>query len=264
MRKGNMHTRDSAEVVEGIASTVYIPLPTLPAIWLVARRQLVEALWTRSSLVMFGVSLVINTFIVWSTIQPQSSNGQHAIGNTLAFLLLFVALLNSQPAVGIAAGVFAGDKERGCLLPLLATPASNTALLAGKVLGAVIPALLYTVAGIIIYLAEIALLFGPATLALMPPGLSLAVVVFIPALLIFAATVACLISSRVATFQSAQTYSSLITTGLWLIFGALVFAAAFFTLWIFVLGVLVAYVLDGLLIVLAARTWQREEVMAKQ
>ncbi len=258
-----MHT---GEDVETTASTFYTPLPTLLAIWLVARRQMVEALLTRSSLVMFGVSLVINTFVVWNTIQPQneSPNGQRAIGNTLAFLLLFIALLNSQPAVGIAAGVFAGDKERGCLLPLLATPASNTALLAGKVLGAVIPALLYTVVGIIIYLVEVALLFGPATLSLMPPGLALTVVAFIPALLIFAATVTCLISSRVATFQSAQTYSSLITTGLWLIFGALVFVAAIFALWIFALGVLAAYILDGLLIVLAARTWQREEVMAKQ
>ena len=249
-------------------STAYTPSSTLPTVWLIARRQLVEALWTRSSLVMFGVSLVISTFIIWSTLQPNlhdhSPSGQFVIGNTLAFLLLLVALLNAQPAVGIAAGVFAGDKERGCLLPLLATPASNTALLAGKVLGAVIPALLYTTAGIIIYLVEVVLLFGTSTLALMPPGLSIAVVAFIPALLIFAATIACLISSRVATFQSAQTYSSLITTALWLIFGALVFVAAFFALWIFALGVLVAYLLDGLLIVMAARTWQREEVMAQQ
>lgn len=249
-------------------NTSYTPLSTLSTVWLIGRRQMIEALWTRSSLVMFGVSLVINTFIVWSTIQPNlrdhSPNGQFVIGNTLAFLLLLVALLNAQPAVGIAAGVFAGDKERGCLLPLLATPASNTALLAGKVLGAVIPALLYTMVGIIIYLGEVVLLFGTSTLALMPLGLSSAVVALIPALLIFAATIACLISSRVATFQSAQTYSSLITTALWLIFGALVFVAAFFALWIFALGVLVAYLLDGLLIVMAARTWQREEVMAKQ
>lgn len=244
----------------------YTPLPMPSTIWLIARRQMVEALWTRSSLVMFGVSLVINTFIVWNTIQSlnHSFNGQHMIGNTLAFLLLFIALLNAQPAVGIAAGVFAGDKERGCLLPLLATPTSNTALLGGKVLGAVIPALLYTLAGILIYLVEVALLFGPATLSLMPPGLSLTVAAFIPALLIFGAAVASLISSRVATFQSAQTYSSLITTGLWIIFGVLVFVAALFALWIFVLAVLVAYILDGLLIILAARTWQREEVMAKQ
>ncbi len=250
------------------ARTSYTPLSTPAAIWLIARRQMIEAMWTRSTLVMFGVSLVINTFIVWSTLQPtvrsNSSPNHFVVGNTLAFLLLLVALLNAQPAVGIAAGVFAGDKERGCLLPLLATPASNTALLAGKVLGAVIPALLYTIVGIILYLLEIVLLFGTATLALMPLGLSLVVVAFIPALLIFATTIASVVSSRVATFQSAQTYSSLITTALWLIFGALVFVGALFALWIFALGVLVAYLLDGLLIILAARTWQREEVMAKQ
>ncbi len=246
--------------------TFYTPLSTLSIIWLIAYRQMAEALWKLSSLVTFGVSLVINTFIIWNTIQSQNHtlNGQHTIGNILAYLLLFVALLNAQPAVGIAAGVFAGDKERGCLLPLLATPASNTALFAGKVLGAVIPALLYTLAGIIIYLIEVVSLLGSATLALMPLGLSLAVAVFIPALLIFGATVASLISSRVATFQSAQTYSSLITTGLWIIFGILVLAITLFPLWIFVLTVIVVYALDGLLIVLAARTWQREEVMAKQ
>lgn len=253
---------------ETMVRNVYTPLPILPTLWLIARRQMIEALLTRSSMVVFAVSVVINTFVVWSTIQPNihnhSPNAQLATGNALAFLLLLVALLNAQPAVGIASGVFAGDKERGCLLPLLATPASNTAILAGKVLGAVIPAFLYTIAGIIIYLIEVVLLFGSATLALMPPALSLMVIAFIPALLIFGAIIASLISSRVATFQSAQTYSSLVTTALWLIFGALVFVAASFALWIFALGVLVAYILDGLLIVLAARTWQREEVMAKQ
>ncbi len=257
----NKENQDS-EAIRGIS---YRQLSTAKTIWLVARRQMVEALWTRSSLVTFGVSLVTDTFIVWSTIQTQnhSPNGHHNLGNTLAFLLMFVALFNAQPAIGIAAGVFAGDKERGSLLPLLATPASNTALVAGKVFGAVIPALLYTLAGILIYLIEIALLFGSATLALMPLGLSLTIATFIPALLIFAATIASLISSRVATFQSAQTYSSLITTGLWLIFGALVFISTLFSLWIFVLAVLLAYILDGLLIILTARTWQREEVIAK-
>ena len=190
--------------------TPYASLSTPAAIWLIARRQMMEAIWTRSTLVMFGVSLVINTFIVWSTLQPtvrsNASPNHFVVGNTLAFLLLLVALLNAQPAVGIAAGVFAGDKERGCLLPLLATPASNTALLAGKILGAAIPALLYTIIGIILYLLEIILFFGTATLAFMPLGLSLVILVFIPALLIFAATIASVVSSRVATFQSAQTY----------------------------------------------------------
>jgi ABC-type transport system involved in multi-copper enzyme maturation permease subunit len=260
-----MYSKDSKDAKTKI-STSYTPLPTLSTIWLIAHRQMNEAIWQRSSLVTFSVSLLINTFIIWSTIrsQYQSFNGQHGSGNTLAYLLLFVALLNGQPAIGIASGVFAGDKERGSLLPLLATPASNTALLAGKVLGAVIPALLYTLVGIIFYLIEVALLFGPATLALMPPGLSLAVVAFIPALLIFAATIASLISSRVATFQSAQMYSSFITTGLWIIFGLLILVSSIFSIWIFVFAVLAAYILDRQLIILAARTWQREEVMAKQ
>lgn len=260
-----MYDRDS-EGTEKLKYTSYTPLSTPTTVWLIAHRQMIEALRKRSSLITFGISLVINTFIIWNTIQlqNQSLDGQQRIGNTLAYLLLFVALLNAQPAVGIAAGVFAGDKERGCLLPLLATPTSNVALIAGKVLGAVIPALLYTLGGIAFYLLEIALLLGPATLLLMPLGLSLAVLAFIPGLLIFAATVASIISSRVTTFQSAQTYSSLITTGLWIIFGVLILLASLFSFWIFVLAVPTIYILDSQLIILTVRTWQREEVMARQ
>ena len=47
-------------------------------------------------------------------------------------------------AVGIASGQFAGEKERGILTPLLASPASNVAIFGGKVLGAIIPPLSYS------------------------------------------------------------------------------------------------------------------------
>lgn len=99
--------------------------------------------------------------------------------------MLFVGLMPATPAIGIASGVFAGDKERGSLTPLLVTPASNTAIFAGKVLGAILPALAYAAIGILIYFAEIALLYGPDTLGLLPIGLSLLIVLLIPAIVLY-------------------------------------------------------------------------------
>lgn len=238
-------------------------------IWLIAWRQIVEAVRTRSTLVMTGFFLVFQTIIVLVSLGPMlqgqlSPRAMSFTGTLMAFYLLFVGLMPSTPAIGIASGVFAGDKERGCLTPLLVTPASNTAIFAGKVLGAVLPALAYSVIGILVYLTEIALLYGPGKLALLPVGLSLLILLIIPALTLMGATVASLISSRVNTFQSAQNYSSLILLVLWFGLFALVFLAASFGLWLFATVVVAIFVLDVLLIVVGANTWRREEVMARQ
>ncbi|HEY6411221.1 MAG TPA: hypothetical protein VIY29_27495, partial [Ktedonobacteraceae bacterium] len=185
-------------------------------------------------------------------------------GTLMAFYLLFVGLMPSTPSIGIASGVFAGDKERGCLTPLLVTPASNTAIFAGKVLGAVLPALAYSIIGILVYLAEIAFLYGPAKLNLLPTGLSILILLVIPALSLLGATLASLISSRVNTFQSAQNYSSLLLFVLWSVLFVLVFLVTIFGLWLFAAVVAAIFILDVLLIVVGANTWRREEVMARQ
>src|SRR5437667_4120479 len=205
---------DTTRVTYKKASSLYIT-------WLIARRQMLEAIRDKSTLMMSGMFLIVQTVLVLISIGPalqdHTAVGLQRAGFLMAFYLLFVGLMPATPAIGIASGVFAGDKERGCLTPLLVTPASNTAILAGKVLGAVLPALAYAVIGILIYFAEIALLYGPDKLALLPVGLSLLILLVIPALALLGATVASLISSRVTTFQSAQNYSSLLLMVLWFV-----------------------------------------------
>src|SRR6266702_5458687 len=196
------------------ARATYKKASTLQITWLIASRQMLEAIRDRSTLMMSGIFLIFQTVLVLisvgPTLQDHTQAGLSKAGFLMAFFLLFVGLMPSTPAIGIASGVFAGDKERGCLTPLLVTPASNTAIFAGKVLGAVLPALAYSVIGILTYFAEIALFYGPDKLALLPAGLSLLILLVIPALTLLGASVASLISSRVNTFQSAQNYSSLI------------------------------------------------------
>jgi hypothetical protein len=138
------------------------------------------------------------------------------------------------------------------------------AIFAGKVLGAILPALAYAAVGILVYFAEISLLYGQDTLKLFPTGFSVLIVLLIPAIALFGTALASTLSSRVRTFQSAQNYSSIILTVFWLGLGALFFLARAWGLWSFAIAVIGVYIIATLLIVLSAATWRREEVMARQ
>ena len=131
-------------------------------------------------------------------------------------------------------------------------------------LGAVLPALIYALIGVMVYFAEIALIFGPDKLALFPVGLSIAVLVLIPAITLLGASLASIISSRVSTFHAAQNYTSIILILFWFGLAALLFLASAWGLWVFILAVIGLIGVDVLLIVVGAATWRREEVMAQR
>ncbi len=250
------------------ARATYKKASTPQITWSIARRQMLEAIRDRSTLILSGIFLAFQTVLVLISVGPALQDhtlaGLQKAGFLMAIYLLFVGLMPATPAIGIASGVFAGDKERGSLTPLLVTPASNTAIFAGKVLGAVLPALAYAVIGILVYFAEITLLYGPATLALLPIGLSILILLLIPGIVLFGAALASVISSRVRTFQSAQNYSSLILFVLWTGLFGLLFLQGILGLWAFAVAVAGVYVVAILFIVLSAVTWRREEVMARQ
>jgi ABC-type Na+ efflux pump permease subunit len=237
--------------------------------WLIAWRAATEALRDRLSLLVgLFFALVLPLAVLVLVIRPIALGGAgasdaSALADGIPFSLLLVGVLPAFSAVGIAAGQFAGEKERGVLTPLLASPASNLAIFAGKVLGAVIPPLLYAAVAEAVYAVGAAALVGPTALALLRVPLSVATVLLVPSVTCFAAVVASLISSRVRTFNAAQQLGGLALMPVW----ALVFAlaarlrevgpAALFE----TVGVLA--VLDAVLIALAAATWRREEVLAQ-
>src|ERR1700674_6088823 len=95
----------------------------------------------------FGFAVVVPILLVIVEVRSfdaGGANGDPVFAAALAFNLLVVGLLPTVSAVGVAAGQFAGEKERGILTPLLASPASNLAIFGGKVLGAIIPPLAYS------------------------------------------------------------------------------------------------------------------------
>jgi ABC-type Na+ efflux pump permease subunit len=232
-------------------------------IWLIAGRAALESLRDRLSLILgLIVALPVPLAIVALVVRPAARGG--GLSAAVALYLLIVGMLPAFSATGIAAGQFAGEKERGVLTPLLASPASNLAIFGGKVLGAMIPPLLYALLAEAVYLAGLAGLIGPAALVLIPPWLGAATLLLVPTVAGFAAVVASLISSRVRTFNAAQQLSGLVLMPIWaLVFGLAARLGALGPLPLFAAAAALLLV-DAAIAVLAAATWRREDVLASR
>lgn len=237
-------------------------------LWLIAQRAALESLRDRTTLTL-GLFFAIVLPVAWvlTAVRAQAigsgTSGQAAgLGSALAINLLLVGLLPATGAVGVAAGQFAGEKEQGSLAPLLASPASNRAIFGGKILGAILPTLLFAIVAETTYVGSVALVIGPNVLHRLPLGLSLTMLALVPVIALFAATVASLVSSRVRTYNAAQQIASLVVLPFWAALSGLTVAMRSWgggALLALVLGFLA---LDAALVALAAATWRREEVLA--
>src|SRR5262249_41917008 len=128
-----------------VESPVYVPPGDLRATLLIARRAALESLRDRTTLLISAFfSLALPLLWVLLAIRPAAGGPQRHLGVLMPFSLLPVGWLPATAASSVASGQFAGEKEQGTLAPLLASPASNRAIFGGKVLGAVLPALLYS------------------------------------------------------------------------------------------------------------------------
>jgi len=88
-----------------------------------------------------------------------SGFGAEIIGErTIPFLLMIVGFFPISISLVIALETFVGEKERRSLEPLLSTPLTNTELYIGKMLAAMIPPLLSSYCGMLVYLGS--LIFG--------------------------------------------------------------------------------------------------------
>lgn len=245
------------------------PPGDLTALLLIAQRGAVEALRDRMTVVMSLLfSLAIPLFLSLAVARPivraigdSSSGGDPAA--ILAVFLLMVGLIPSAAAVGIASGQFVGEKEQGSLQPLLVSPASNGAIFGGKVLGSIIPPLLFAAFAEVVFVGGIVATTGSAGLRELPGVLLLAIIGFVPGATLFAATLASLISSRVRTYNAAQQIGGFALVPVW---GVVFTLSTRMVTWgpAPLLGtVLGIFILDVILLRLAAATWRREEVLAQ-
>lgn len=240
---------------------------TAAAMLLIAQRGMLEALHDRMTVVVSGIFAIgLPIVLLFTAVRAATSavESEAGLGIVLGVFLLIVAIPPTTSAVGVAAGQFAGELERGVLAPLLATPASNLAIFGGKVLGAVAPALIFSLLAELTYLAGAAALLGPAALVHIPLWLGLGLLALAPEVAVFAAGVASLISSRVRTYNSAQQLASLAMLPLWGVLFGFTFQLIVAGPWALAAVILVLLVVDVGLILLAARSWRREEVLAER
>ena len=208
-------------------------------------------------------ALILPLILVSAVLRPLADD-HAALVRVIAIYVLIIGLMPASAAVGIAAGQFAGEKEQGNLTPLLASPASNLSIFAGKVFGAIAPSILFSLVAELTYLLCVALIVGRDALRLLPVGISLAMVALVPATSLFAAIVASLISSRVSTFNTAQQISGLALIPLWGVVIGLSFKLQDWGTLAVVAFVAGLFIIDLALTLTAANTWRREEVLSKQ
>ena len=112
----------------------------------------------------------------------------------------------------VAADSFVGEKERGTLEPLLATPASDREIFFAKLLTAVIPAVLGTWLGMLLFGLLVALAGSPyfPSVVLLEPDWLFSALVMVPLMAILSSGVAALISSRVSSFRAAYQLNGLL------------------------------------------------------
>ncbi|HEX8968477.1 MAG TPA: ATP-binding cassette domain-containing protein [Chloroflexota bacterium] len=242
------------------------PLPgETVALLRIAWRAAIESLNDRLTRLMnVLLAVVAPIMLLVFVIKPFESATSDLTPNVLPFYLLVIGLMPAVGAVGIAAGQFAGERERGVLTPLLASPASNLAIFGGKVLGSIVPPLMYSAIAEAIYIAGIVAVLGAEHLRRLPPAVAAAMLLLVPAATCLAAIVGALVSSRVRTFNAAQQVAGIVLVPLWAGLFGLAFRLQDWGAAGMIAGVAGILGVDVVLTVVAAATWRREEVLSQR
>ena len=179
------------------------------------------------------------------------------------FLMLFL-LTPITGAMALAAHSVVGEKQARTLEPLLATPISTIELLVAKVLGALLPTFLITMAGLALFVIGVAAIAAPGVAQAMASPRSFLLMFFVaPAAGLVSLQAAIVISSRVNDPRTAQQFGVLIIIPL----TALLVAQFTGTIWLTTSWLaLVGLALLGvwvLLTLFSAALFERESILTR-
>jgi ABC-2 type transport system permease protein len=180
------------------------------------------------------------------------------------FMMLFMLVPVAIP-VTIAAYSIVGEKTTRSLEPLLATPITTFELLIGKCLAAVIPAILATYAAFGIFAAGSWLIVANKLLlsALLDPRWLIAIFVVGPLLALLAVSFSLMISSRVNDPRVAEQISMVIIVPVLAGFFGQVAGLFVLNRQIITVVAFVMILLDLLMVYLATRVFQREQILTR-
>lgn len=180
------------------------------------------------------------------------------------FMLLFMLTPLIVP-VNIAAYSVVGEKTTHSLEPLLATPITTFELLAGKNLAAVIPAVLATWLGFLVYVVGARLMVGSGKvfMALLDPMWLIAVLVVGPLLAVLSVNFSLMVSSRVNDPRVAEQLSSVVIAPVMLLFFGQISGMFFLNRGLILLMALALVVVDALMVLVSVKLFQRENILTR-
>jgi uncharacterized membrane protein SpoIIM required for sporulation/ABC-type transport system involved in multi-copper enzyme maturation permease subunit len=197
-----------------------------------------------------------------------SDFGAEIIGErTIPFLLMIVGFFPISISLVIALETFVGEKERKSLEPLLSTPLTNTELYIGKTLAAMIPPLVSSYGGMLVYLGTLVL----GDLAWRPQFLLVLQIVLLTTVqALVMVTGAVVVSSQTTSTRAANLLASFIIIPMTLIIqgeSAIMFLApdaespnGIGALWAIIFGMIVVVVL---LLRVGNAIFNREELLGR-
>jgi ABC-2 type transport system permease protein len=226
-----------------IAAIVFLVLPVAVAVVIPALNGL--ALDDDAGLVRISLLMGMQ--------EQLSTNGRVQLFIFQQFLIVFL-LMPVTGAMALAAHAIVGEKQARTLEPLLATPLTTLELLMAKVMGALIPTLAISTAGLLVYGLIIETFAEPGVLmAMLGPRTLILVLGVGPMCALVSLQLAIVISSRVNDPRTAQQFGVLIVVpvtalvigqisgSLWLSGTALGFVAlALFAVWVVLIFLSVA------------------------
>jgi ABC-2 type transport system permease protein len=227
-------------------------------IWTILRKEWAEVFKNR--LVIFTISFLP----LLMTAIPLIMIYTLQIYMVSEFMLLFMFIPVAIP-VTISAYSIVGEKTTHSLEPLLATPISTMELLVGKCLAAVIPAVLATYAAFGIFtLGSWLILINKAQIStILDPRWLIAVFIVGPLLALMAVVFSLMVSSRVNDPRVAEQISAVVILPVLAGFFGQVSGLFILNQRIITLVAVVMIILDGLLIYMATRVFQRERILTR-
>lgn len=180
------------------------------------------------------------------------------------FMILFMMTPLIIP-INIAAYSIVGEKTTRSLEPLLATPITTIELLIGKTLAAVIPAVVATWVGFIIYIlgAWIIVRAPQVVSALVDPMWWIAVLFVGPLLAVLSVNISLMVSSRVNEPRVAEQLSGLVILPVLGLFFAQIAGLLIINRQIVLLLAVLLLIIDIIMVFLAVRLFQRETILTR-
>ena len=174
-------------------------------------------------------------------------------------------ILPMMTASSIAAGSFAGEKERKTMEALLYTPTTDLELMTGKMLTAWIPAILVTLVGFVLYSVVVNVSAWQTMGRIFFPNAMWVVLILwlAPASAGLGLGTMVLVSSKVNTYQDAYQLGSMVVLPVILLILGQVGGVIYLNVTFVLAAGLLLWIVDATILWFAVKTFRRSEIIAR-